>query len=218
MRVALGRIRDVTAIHLESVSLPVGDDGTAGALGLLLCRMEAMGLLEGARAVTTLDRATLNLALSRLAAAGIGRGAVVSVGEKALADPTRLRGLVDDLNHQLEQSPVPHAEWRAMAGVLGADLLGRLVGVSASSLRRYSHGDRATPDDVAGRLHVIAMVVADLAGSYNEYGIRRWFERRRTALGGATPAAVLDGAWDADGPAAQRVRALAGALAPAPAT
>jgi hypothetical protein len=38
---------------------------------------------------------------------------------------------------------------------------------------------------VAERLHWLAMVVADLAGSYNALGIRRWFERPRALLGGA---------------------------------
>ena len=35
---------------------------------------------------------------------------------------------------------------------------------------------------IAGRLHFLATVVGDLAGAYNEIGIRRWFERRGAAI------------------------------------
>src|SRR4051794_5017981 len=111
-----------------------------------------------------------------------------------------------------ENVPVPGAAWLDLERVLGAELLAGLVGVSASSLRRYATGSRPTPNAVAARLHFLALVVGDLAGSYHDIGIRGWLGRSRTQLGGQSPAALLHGAWDPadDGPA--RVRQLAGTL------
>jgi hypothetical protein len=71
---------------------------------------------------------------------------------------------------------------------------------------------------VAARLHFLALVVGDLAGSYNEVGIRRWFERPRSLLGGEPPAKRLEGDWDPDDEGPARVRALAAALLSSPAT
>ena len=91
------------------------------------------------------------------------------------------------------------------------DLLAVLVGgISPSSLRRYSAGERETPDEVAWRLHALARIVAALRGSYNAYGIRRWFERRRSQLGERTPGQVLVDAESEDD--AQEVVRLAEAL------
>jgi len=49
---------------------------------------------------------------------------------------------------------------------------GRLVGVAETSLRKYE--SRKTPQPIRERLHWIALVVADLAGAYNAFGIPRW--------------------------------------------
>jgi len=78
-----------------------------------------------------------------------------------------------------------------------------------SSLKRYVSGERDTPDDVAARLHFLALVVGDLAGSYNPIGIRRWIHRKRTRLDGRPPAALLRGNWDPDEEAPRRIRQLA---------
>lgn len=99
-----------------------------------------------------------------------------------------------------------------MERILGAELLSALLGISASSLRRYGKGARHTPDAVAVRLHFLALVVADLAGSYNELGVRQWFERRRVQLEGKTPAQLLRGEWNVESSGATRVRELARAL------
>jgi hypothetical protein len=55
-------------------------------------------------------------------------------------------------------------------------------------------------------------VVSDLAGSYNDFGMRRWFERPRTQLGGKSPRALLGARWAPDDKAALQVRALAATL------
>ena len=80
--------------------------------------------------------------------------------------------LVNAALEQTEHSPMPNSEWAPLTQALGEELLAQLVGISPSSLRRYAALARATPDDVAGRLHVLALLVADLAGGYNDYGVR----------------------------------------------
>lgn len=102
--------------------------------------------------------------------------------------------------------------------LLGSDLLARLIGVSAVSIRRYAAGTRPTPDEVAARLHFLALVVGDLAGAYNDIGIRRWFDRMRTLLGNKTPAQLLTRKWRPEDPGPQQVRQLAHALVASPAT
>lgn len=111
----------------------------------------------------------------------------------------------------IEDSPLPDSEWTGLSETLG-DLLPGLVGVSPSSVGRYRSGARPTPDLVAVRLHTIALIVTDLAGSYNDFGIRRWFTRTREALDGRRPADILSGEWDPDSDEVQRVRRLAGWL------
>jgi hypothetical protein len=116
------------------------------------------------------------------------------------------------LSEALEDSAAPAAEWPAMRAIFGDEMLGALLEVSPASLRRYAGGERATPQAVADRLHWLALVVADLAGAYNDFGMRRWFERPRSQLGGKSPRQLLGKRWSVDGEAAARVRALASAL------
>ncbi len=115
-------------------------------------------------------------------------------------------------------SPAPSHEWPHLIEVLGIDLLAKLLGLSASSVRRYRNQARTTPDDVAVRLHFLALLVGDLAGAYNDIGIRRWFERPRTALGNRAPAEALAGPWRPTDPDPTTVRELARSLVAAPAT
>ena len=93
--------------------------------------------------------------------------------------------------------------------MLDEETLASLLGVSISSLKRYRSGERATPDRIAARLHFLALVLGDLAGSYNDIGIRRWFLRKRARLDGRSPAQLLTGAWDPDDVGPARVRQLA---------
>jgi len=93
--------------------------------------------------------------------------------------------------------------------VLGETLLQRLTSVSPSSHRRYRSQDRATPDGVADRLHTVAMIVADLSGSYNPIGVRRWFERSRQRLASRAPQDILSGEGASSDPGVQVVRQLA---------
>ena len=131
-------------------------------------------------------------------------------------DPTdegRLQVMASALLEALEESPQPATEWVALQGTLGTELLAKLVDVSLASLHRYTKTTRATPDTVAARLHWLALVVSDVAGAYNDHGVRRWFSRPRTQLDGQTPATLLAPGWAPHEAGPERVRALAASLA-----
>ena len=115
----------------------------------------------------------------------------------------------EDVDKALGASPVPASDRLALQRVLGGDLLARLLCISTVSLRRYLSGVRSTPDDVAVRLHALALMVGDLAGAYDDAGIRRWFARPRTALGNRAPVDILTAGWQPDDPEVQQVRDLA---------
>ena len=121
-------------------------------------------------------------------------------------------------NDALGGSLRPQYEWPKLVKTLGVEQLARRVGISVSSLRRYKAHSRSTPDDVAARLHFLAMLVGDLAGAYNDVGIRRWFHRKRSLLGERSPAEILAGEWRPDAPGPTQVRQLARSLVAAPAT
>ena len=123
--------------------------------------------------------------------------------------------VLEKIQGALGESPVPATEWPALQEVLGAELLASLVGISASSVRRYLADARATPAAVAVRLHFLALVVADLAGAYNDIGVRRWFGRPRKRLGGNSPAQFLIGSWWPDDDRPNQVRELAASNTPA---
>jgi hypothetical protein len=108
-----------------------------------------------------------------------------------------LERTIEHLNIALEESPVPEFEWNRLTDVLGLELLSRLLGISATSVRRYRAAARTTPDDVAGRLHFLSLIVGDLSGAYNEFGTRQWFERKRPRLGSRPKRDGIRGFWNA---------------------
>ena len=204
-------------LRIKSVESPFDELGLASDAAAVLIRADAMGLLRGQ--VTCLDySAQLEQLRSGLAEAGIGQVLMAELDQPRSREPARLAALVTQINEALEQSPVPAHEWPSLMRVFGLDLLVRLLGVSASSARRYLSGERATPDAVAARLHFLALVAGDLAGAYNDVGVRRWFDRPRSRLGGTSPAEALGDDWSPDDPEAREVRDLASALVSSPAT
>jgi hypothetical protein len=210
----------VTEVRITPDELPPWGATLGPTLATLLTRSVAMGLLTG-KPVTRLDAALVKRLAAALQRRGIGANAGLVLAPLA-AEPARpmdaatQQRVADGLNRlseALESSATPDTEWPAMRAVLGDELLVDLLGVAASSLRRYASGERATPDEVGARLHWLAMVVADLAGAYNDFGIRRWFMRPRSQLDGRSPRQALGAAWSPDDAAAMRVRALAAVLA-----
>ncbi|WP_223994190.1 hypothetical protein [Arthrobacter sp. NicSoilB11] len=157
-----------------------------------------------------IDRTTaVRNILRAFAQEGIAREASAATEH---ANPSELALAITKAWEAVEHSPLPDREWPKMTRLLGDDLLEILVGTSSSSLYRYRSGDRHTPDHIAERLHAVTLIAADLAGSYNGFGIRRWFTRPRAQLDGSSPADVLKGDWDPDDESVERVKQLAAAL------
>lgn len=206
----------MTNLHIQSVCSPFDDPRLASAAIAALTRADAMGLLS--RPVTCLDDSAIQGLEAGMAEAGIGRSFLTELHRLPCSDPARLFSLLEKINEALDHSPAPAHEWRVLQDVLGVELLSRLLGISQSSTRRYISGNRSTPDAVAARLHFLAFVVGDLAGAYNDIGVRRWFDRPRERLEGNAPAQRLGGEWSPGDDGPRRVRELAGSLASSPAT
>jgi uncharacterized protein (DUF2384 family) len=209
-------IRSVTRLQIRSVRAPLDDPETAEAAVDVLKAMEAMGLLADDVDELTLD--VVRSVATRAAEVGVGESAAASLRSTGSRSPDRAAAALRELQRALEGSPLPAFEWPAMIELFGAERLAELVGVSVASLRRYAADQRPTPDVVAARLHLIARIVAELRGAYSEVGVRRWFERTRSLLGGRSPDSLLSGEWDPDGGDANRVLALARSLTASPTT
>lgn len=202
--------------HLESIRSPFDDPRVMQAAIETLCRADAMGLLSGER--LGLDDAAMQSLERGLADAGIARGLASELHAASAAEPERLSVLLKRISAALNESPVPEREWQAVERILGLESMAQLMGISVSSARRYFAGIRTTPDAVAARLHFLAFVVGDLAGAYNDVGVRRWFHRPRKLLDGKTPARLLEGDWGPDDDGPRQVRDLAASLGPSPLT
>lgn len=176
-----------------------------------------MGLLTP-RAIDRLDLEEWERVARDVSQAGIGQGLFLGHARGNDLETGRFCAMLQHVSEALDASPVPASEWPALHRVLGSDLLARLLNVSTVSLRRYQSGARTTPDEVAARLHAVALMVGDLSGAYNDLGIRRWFVRPRTVLGNCAPADALTSGWRPEDPEPRRVRDLAGALTASPAT
>lgn len=215
----LDTIRSVTKLRLRSVEEPLNRSAAACEAVRLLSVAEQLGLLpEDLESIETLDLGIVRAVLKEAAAAGVGQQALAEAESGDAGDGSAWVEVLVHANAALAESPVPERTWPVLADRLGIDLLAGLVGIARASARRYLTGERATPDAVAARLHWIALIVGDLAGSYNEFGIRRWFMRRRSQLDGNAPADVLAGEWSPDGAGPRAVRALATSLVDAAGT
>lgn len=196
-------------------SLVVNSEAEVGYLGVRLVSLaELLGLVPRS-SEPAIDRDHVFEAVDSFAKVGVGRRSAALVRR---LEPGPLTAVLREALSAIEESPLPEYEWQPLTKILGEDALANLLGTSVSSIHRYRSGERPTPDDVAWRLHVITLIAADLAGSYNDFGMRRWFQRSRSALGGAAPSELLAGDWSPDDDRVQEVRALAQALLGSPAT
>jgi uncharacterized protein (DUF2384 family) len=203
-------------LRITSVSPPFDSAVIAQRAVEMIARAEGMGLLGGTR-IDHLDLPSFRSVVGRIAEAGIGREIEAALAAQTVEE-AQLDRLLLRLLAALEDSPAPAFEWRSLVELFGHERLAVLTGTSPASVRRYLAGERETPDAVAARLHFLASIVGDLAGAYNDYGIRRWFERPRTALDERAPEDLLHGDWSPDGAEPRRVRELAASLAGSPAT
>jgi hypothetical protein len=204
-----------TMIQIESAKPPFTSPRLALQAVTALGRADAMGLLPADERIETLDLFSFRKAVRHIHRAGIARNIQLDAADASGSD---LERTLERLNLALEESPVPEFEWNRLMDVLGLDLLSRLLGISGSSIRRYKAAARTTPDDVAERLHFLSLIVGDLAGAYNEIGIRQWFERKRAQLDGRMPLDWLKARWKPTQPGPRRVQDLARALVASPAT
>jgi transcriptional regulator with XRE-family HTH domain len=173
-------------------------------------RAEAMGIVDPGD--SSVSPSAIRQLASRVRRAGIATSAADMVNNVEVPSNRELAQVLEMLIAALDASPVPRHEWKGLARVFPAEELAGLLDISLSSLKRYQSGERDTPDPIAARLHFLALVVGDLAGSYNEAGIRRWFQRKRTQLDDRTPASFLKRDWDPDDQGPLRVRELARSL------
>ena len=204
-------------IRIESVQCPFNNPEIARLGVSVVMRADAMGLLAE-RSISRLDLAEWERVAKDVTRAGVGKGLLAEHLGATAPESHSFHAMLEHVNEALGASPVPASEWPALQRVLGVDLLARLLSISIVSLRRYLSGARKTPDDVAVRLHALALMVGDLAGAYNDAGIRRWFTRPRTVLGNRAPVDVLASGWQPDDPEPRQVRGLANALTASPAT
>jgi hypothetical protein len=202
-------------IQIQSAKAPFTAPRVAFQAVAALGRADAMGLLPIDECVETLDLSTFGEFIRHIHRAGIARNIPWDLTD---ASEPNLERILENLNLALEESPVPEFEWNRLADILGLNLLGRLLGISASSARRYKTSARTTPDDVAERLHFLSLLVGDLAGAYNDIGVRQWFERKRVQLDGRAPLEWLNGGWKPGQPGPRRVQDLARALIASPVT
>jgi hypothetical protein len=203
--------RDAAELGADATGLPTAD--VRRLTFEAVRRAEAMGLITSSSPITDLGLDDVKRVMRGVTDAGIARSSLLELETIAQPDPAEVAELMRTVIAALEASPAPAFEWRAVGRVFDAESLAPLLGISVSSLRRYQAGTRVTPDDVAARLHFMALVISDLAGAYNEIGIRRWFQRDRTLLDGQPPSALLTGEWNPDAAGPGRVRELARSLA-----
>jgi uncharacterized protein (DUF2384 family) len=203
-------------IQIKSAKNPFTSGRIAFQALTALGRADAMGLLPREERMETLDLPSFRKVVGHIQDADIASNLQLELGDD-VGTPALERTLMN-LNSALEESPAPQFEWKSMLEVLGPELLSRLVGISASSIRRYKASARTTPDDVAGRLHFLSLIVGDLSGAYNDFGIRQWFERKRSQLDGHSPEDLLKTRWKPNQSGPRRVQNLARALLASPAT
>ncbi len=201
----------MTVIHIDTVDAPLSRPGLLGPAVGLVRRALALGLLRDRQEVRRLDLDLLRGIARAATAEGIGHDAALDL--LGGTTPVRLGRAIGRLDEALKSSPLPAREFTQLLELFDVDQLAALIGASPISLRRYATGRRAVPDEIAARVHWLALVVSDLAGAYNQIGVRRWFERRRSQLAGRSPREVLRRGWLPDDPAVERTRLLAAALA-----
>jgi len=202
----------MAAIRLSTIEQPLDDPALMGPTIDLLRRALALGLLGKDEPVERLDLALVRRIAREASNAGIGQDSAIALlhGDHARE---RLAMLIRRLDDAMTASPLPDRELPGLLRVFDREAIADLTGTSGVSLGRYQVGARKWPDLLAARIHWLALVLADLGGAYNDFGMRRWFERKRTQLGGRSPREVLGSDWDPVDPDVEQVRALAATLA-----
>lgn len=199
-------------LRLRSAEPPFAEPEVAGQAARLLALVEAVGIWQPSTIVEVLDRDVFTAVLGALADAEVGIGGPVMWETYATKSVDAFASWIRSVRDSIAASPVPELELPKLDALFGTDRLSGLIGAAESSLRRYLAHAHVTPDPVAGRGHFLAVVAGNLAGSYNDRGIRRWFERPRSELGGRRPEEILRGEWDPDAPEVAELASLSAEL------
>lgn len=131
------------------------------------------------------------------------------------SSPSLVEQMVRDALAATEQHPLPAREWPAVLALLEPALTATLVGTTTTVVQRYTRpADQwPTPAPLAARLHFVALVNGELAGSYTPLGIRHWWQRSHVELDGHHPGSWLGVGWSPSDERARQLRALAATLA-----
>ena len=65
---------------------------------------------------------------------------------------------------------------------------------------------------ILSRLYFIISIVEDLKGSYNTFGIRRWFSRQRKFLKGLSPKELFVNGWNPKDEEIMKIKKLSRSL------
>ena len=196
-------------IQITSVTPPFEKEDLYPRATRLLRRADAMGLLD--EPIRELSPEVVRKVARALSKRGLACdvAARLTTGKLSTADLSRY---LDAALLALDESPVPEAELTKLNATLGHELLAGLLEMSAASLQRYQSGDRQAPDAIAERAHFLTSVISALEGIYNEFGVRRWFERPRALFNGQTARQLLGEGWTPADESAHRVLAAAESL------
>lgn len=196
-------------LQIKSIMPPFETDDLYLRATRLLRRADSMGLLD--EPIRELSPELLRRVARKLAQRDLASdfAARLGTGKLSVSDLSRY---LDAALLALEESPVPTTELNKLNATLGHDMLAGLLEISAASLQRYQSGERQAPDTVAERAHFLTAVVAALEGIYNEFGVRRWFERPRSIFSGKTARQLLGQGWTSGDDSAHRILAAAESL------
>jgi hypothetical protein len=189
-------------LHITSVLPPFQEEELYPRATRFLRRADAMGLLEGR--IEELSPEVVRQVARKLSRRGLASDLAARLTGATPSREEFVRYL-DAALEALDESPVPAAELTKLNSILGHELLAQILEISAASLQRYQSGDREAPDVVADRAHFLTAVIAALEGTYNEFGVRRWFERPRSTFDGRTARQLLTPRWTSQDESARRV-------------
>lgn len=197
-------------LRITSVAAPLNRPDLLAVALSVVRRALGLGLLSDRSRIEKLDLDLIRSIAQEASSLGVGQEAAVALLDRPRT--ARLPKLLASLDTSLADSPVPEREIAELLRIYDHEQLAALADTSVASLRRYASGTRTVPDAVAQRIHFIALVTSDLGGAYNEFGLRRWWDRPRSVLGDRSPRQALGTDWGADDPDAVTVAGLAASL------
>lgn len=107
-------------------------------------------------------------------------------------------------------TPTATDKFNKLSNIFGQGRLVRLMHTRSHLLQGFLAGEQPLGSRYAARLDFLYEVVHDLEGSYNAFGINRWFERPRVQLGRHAPNdLLLNQAWRVEHRDVRRIRKLA---------